>query len=51
MVERCAGALINIGSISGSIGSAVSARHGASKTALHTLTRSWAAERGPKGVG
>ena len=50
MVERGAGAVINIGSVSGVHGKEGTALYGASKAALHSLTKSWAAELGPKGV-
>jgi NAD(P)-dependent dehydrogenase (short-subunit alcohol dehydrogenase family) len=50
MIERGAGAVINIGSVSGSHGRDSTALYGASKAALHSLTKSWAAELGPKGV-
>ncbi|HEY3868351.1 MAG TPA: glucose 1-dehydrogenase [Actinocrinis sp.] len=50
MVERGAGAIVNIGSVSGSHGRDTTALYGASKAGLHSLTRSWAAELGPKGV-
>jgi len=50
MVETGGGAIVNIGSISGAVGSPVSALYGATKAALHSLTASWAAELAPKGV-
>lgn len=50
MVERGAGAVVNVGSVSGVHGKEGTALYGASKAALHSLTRSWAAELGPKGV-
>jgi NAD(P)-dependent dehydrogenase (short-subunit alcohol dehydrogenase family) len=50
MVERGAGAVVNIGSVSGVHGKEGTALYGASKAALHSLTKSWAAELGPKGV-
>jgi len=50
MVERGAGAVINIGSVSGVHGKEGTALYGASKAALHSLTKSWAAELGPKGI-
>ncbi|MDF3294243.1 SDR family NAD(P)-dependent oxidoreductase [Streptomyces silvisoli] len=50
MVERGAGSVINIGPIVGSIGQAAFALYGASKAGLHSLTKSWAAEPGPRGV-
>ncbi|GAA2138868.1 SDR family NAD(P)-dependent oxidoreductase [Actinomadura napierensis] len=50
MVERGAGAVVNIGSVSGVHGKEGTALYGASKAALHSLTKSWAAELGPRGV-
>jgi NAD(P)-dependent dehydrogenase (short-subunit alcohol dehydrogenase family) len=50
MAARGSGVVINIGSINGLIGRAKSALYSASKTALHSLTKSWADEYGPNGV-
>jgi len=50
MVARGGGAVINIGSINASHRMAGSALYSATKAALHSLTRSWAAEYGPGGV-
>jgi NAD(P)-dependent dehydrogenase (short-subunit alcohol dehydrogenase family) len=50
MAGRGRGAVINIGSINGIVGMAGSALYGVTKTAIHSLTRSWAAEYGPHGV-
>lgn len=50
MAERGTGAVINIGSITGLRGSDGSAVYEANKAAIHSLTRSWAAEYGPSGV-
>ncbi|MEV7166057.1 SDR family oxidoreductase [Streptomyces microflavus] len=50
MIEAGGGAIVNIGSISGAIGSPVSALYGATKAALHSLTASWAAELASKGI-
>lgn len=50
MAARGAGAVINIGSITGLRGTAGSAVYDATKAAVHSLTRSWAAEYGPSGV-
>ena len=50
MVARGGGAVINIGSINASYGGADSALYSATKAALQSLTRSWAAEYGPGGV-
>lgn len=50
MVEAGGGVIVNIGSISGAVGSPVSALYGATKAALHSLTASWAAELASKGI-
>jgi NAD(P)-dependent dehydrogenase (short-subunit alcohol dehydrogenase family) len=50
MAERGRGVIINMGSINGTVGMAVAALYGASKAALHSLTKSWAAELGPLGI-
>ncbi|KAB2388797.1 SDR family NAD(P)-dependent oxidoreductase [Actinomadura montaniterrae] len=50
MIERGAGAVVNIGSVSGVHGKEGTALYGASKAALHSLTKSWAAELGPNGI-
>jgi NAD(P)-dependent dehydrogenase (short-subunit alcohol dehydrogenase family) len=50
MVERGAGVIVNIGSINGVVGMNGAALYGATKAALHSLTKSWAAEFGPYGV-
>ena len=50
MAERGHGSIINIGSMAGEIGLAGGAAYGATKGALSTLTRSWAAEFSPAGV-
>jgi NAD(P)-dependent dehydrogenase (short-subunit alcohol dehydrogenase family) len=50
MAQRGHGAIVNIGSITGLRGSAGSAIYEANKAAVHSLTRSWAAEYGPAGV-
>jgi NAD(P)-dependent dehydrogenase (short-subunit alcohol dehydrogenase family) len=50
MVERGDGAIINLGSINGLVGMAGSALYSATKAAVHSLTKSWAAEYGPSGV-
>ena len=50
MAQRGDGAVVNIGSISGVLGSPGSALYGATKAAVHSLTKSWAAEYGPSGV-
>jgi NAD(P)-dependent dehydrogenase (short-subunit alcohol dehydrogenase family) len=50
MIERGGGAVVNIGSINGVIGMAGAAVYGATKAALHSLTKSWSADWGPSGV-
>ncbi len=50
MARRGHGAIVNIGSITGLRGSAGSAVYEANKAAIHSFTRSWAAEYGPDGV-
>jgi NAD(P)-dependent dehydrogenase (short-subunit alcohol dehydrogenase family) len=50
MAERGDGVIINLGSISGLFGSAGSALYSTTKAAMHSLTKSWAAEYGPAGV-
>ena len=50
MVERGQGVVVNIGSINGIVGMNGSALYGSTKAALHSLTKSWAAEFGPSGV-
>ena len=50
MAERGYGAIINIGSINGLFGMAGSALYSTTKAAIHSLTKSWAAEYGPAGV-
>ena len=50
MVERGAGSIVNIGSITGLRGAAGSAIYDANKAAIHSFTRSWADEYGPSGV-
>ncbi|MFF2520688.1 SDR family NAD(P)-dependent oxidoreductase [Streptomyces liangshanensis] len=50
MVERGGGAVVNMGSINGETGMSVAALYGASKAALHSLTKSWAAELAAQGV-
>jgi NAD(P)-dependent dehydrogenase (short-subunit alcohol dehydrogenase family) len=50
MVQRGSGVIINIGSINGLVGMAGAALYGSTKAALHSLTKSWAAEFGPSGV-
>jgi NAD(P)-dependent dehydrogenase (short-subunit alcohol dehydrogenase family) len=50
MIAGGGGAVINIGSINGTTGMAGAALYGATKAALHSLTKSWAAEFGRQGV-
>jgi NAD(P)-dependent dehydrogenase (short-subunit alcohol dehydrogenase family) len=50
MVARGHGSIINIGSISGLRGASNSALYSTTKAAIHSLTKSWAAEYGPAGV-
>ncbi len=50
MAERSSGTIINIASMAGQIGLVGGAAYGATKAALSSLTRSWAAEFSPRGV-
>jgi len=50
MAGRGAGSIINIASMAGQIGLAGGAAYGATKAALASLTRSWAAEFSPSGI-
>jgi NAD(P)-dependent dehydrogenase (short-subunit alcohol dehydrogenase family) len=50
MANRGSGAIISMSSMAGQIGLAGGAAYGASKAALASLTRSWAAEFSPRGV-
>jgi NAD(P)-dependent dehydrogenase (short-subunit alcohol dehydrogenase family) len=50
MADRGTGAVVNVGSINGLVGMANSALYSATKAAIHSLTKSWAAEYGPFGV-
>jgi NAD(P)-dependent dehydrogenase (short-subunit alcohol dehydrogenase family) len=50
MAERSSGSIVNIASMAGEIGLAGGAAYGATKAALISLTRSWAAEFSPRGV-
>ncbi|MFI9781548.1 SDR family NAD(P)-dependent oxidoreductase [Streptomyces sp. NPDC051956] len=50
MAERGEGTVINLGSMAGQIGLAGGAAYGATKAALTSLTRAWAAEYSPRGV-
>jgi NAD(P)-dependent dehydrogenase (short-subunit alcohol dehydrogenase family) len=50
MAARGNGAIVNVGSINGLVGMAGSALSSTTKAAIHSLTKSWAAEYGPAGV-
>ena len=50
MAARGGGSVINIGSQAGQIGMAWNAAYSATQGALHSMTRSWAAEFSPAGV-
>ena len=50
MAERSSGSIISLASMAGQIGLAGGAAYGATKAALSSLTRSWAAEFSPRGV-
>ena len=50
MAVRGRGAIVNLGSINGLVGMAGSALYSTTKAAVHSLTKSWAAEFGPSGV-
>src|ERR1700754_4245999 len=50
MVARGDGVIINIASRAGAVGQPTSAAYGATKAALASLARSWAAEYGPAGI-
>ncbi|HEY2314932.1 MAG TPA: SDR family oxidoreductase [Streptosporangiaceae bacterium] len=50
MAARGSGDIINVSSMSGRVGLAAAAAYGATKGALESLTRAWAAEFSPHGV-
>ncbi len=50
MAERSSGTIINLASMAGQIGLDGGAAYGATKAALCSMTRSWAAEFSPRGV-
>jgi NAD(P)-dependent dehydrogenase (short-subunit alcohol dehydrogenase family) len=50
MAARGSGSIINISSMSARVGLAAGAAYGATKAALESMTRAWAAEFSPQGV-
>ena len=50
MAERGSGVIVNVGSMVGQVGITNSAAYAATKGALTTMTRAWAAEFSPRGV-
>jgi NAD(P)-dependent dehydrogenase (short-subunit alcohol dehydrogenase family) len=50
MAANGKGSIVNIGSMAGQIGLAGAAAYGATKAALSSMTRAWAAEFSPRGV-
>ncbi len=50
MAERASGNIVNVASMAGQIGLAGGAAYGATKAALSSMGRSWAAEFSPRGV-
>ncbi|NBD23756.1 SDR family NAD(P)-dependent oxidoreductase [Paenibacillus glycinis] len=50
MAERGKGAIVNVSTMVSNLGTSVFSLYGASKAALNLLTKSWAAEYGPRGV-
>ncbi len=50
MAAKGKGSIINVGSMAGQIGLAGGAAYGATKAALASMTRAWAAEFSPSGV-
>jgi NAD(P)-dependent dehydrogenase (short-subunit alcohol dehydrogenase family) len=50
MAKRSSGSIINLASMAGQIGLDGGAAYGATKAALSSMTRSWAAEFSPRGV-
>jgi NAD(P)-dependent dehydrogenase (short-subunit alcohol dehydrogenase family) len=50
MLGRGEGVIVNVGSINGIVGMAHAALYSATKAAIHSLTRSWAAEFAGRGV-
>ncbi|RED66341.1 SDR family NAD(P)-dependent oxidoreductase [Cohnella lupini] len=50
MAERGKGAIVNVSTMVSDLGTSFFSLYGASKAALNLLTKSWAAEYGPRGV-
>ena len=50
MAARGAGAIVSVGSMAASVGLAGGAAYSATKAALQSMTRAWAAEFSPSGV-
>ena len=50
MAQRSSGSIINLASMAGQVGLVGGAAYGATKAALSSMTRSWAAEFSPRGV-
>ena len=50
MAERSSGSIVNVASMAGQVGLAGGAAYGATKAALSSMTRSWAARFSPRGV-
>ena len=50
MATRCKGAIVNLSTMAADYGSPGMSLYGSSKAAINLLTKTWAAEYGPKGV-
>jgi NAD(P)-dependent dehydrogenase (short-subunit alcohol dehydrogenase family) len=50
MAQRGHGAIVNIGSMAGTVGLSQGAAYGATKAAIASMTRAWAAEYSAQGV-
>lgn len=50
MADRGSGAIVNVSTMAAELGIAGAALYGSSKAAVNLLTKSWAAEYGPRGV-
>src|ERR1700735_3274799 len=50
MAKRGKGAIVNVATMVADYGSPVMSLYGSSKAAINLLTKTWAAEYGPKGV-